>query len=92
MAFDTRNITSGQPAQEIADEAPERPWTPSYSVTKQGSTPATPKKDGEWTPSYSVTRQGTLTPKKGENGTAEADRQAFPTSETAANGPKASEK
>ncbi|KAH8100109.1 hypothetical protein BXZ70DRAFT_206856 [Cristinia sonorae] len=61
----------------LADVAPapvepvERPWTPSYSVTRQGSSPLhTPKELEEeeavpevpverpWTPSYSVTRQG----------------------------------
>ena len=51
----------------------ERPWTPSYSVTRQGSSPGAiaselpedPTADNKetpqrpWTPSYSVSRQGT---------------------------------
>lgn len=57
----------------LADAPPERPWTPSYSVTKQGTSPvvvatevAEPEPTAEvpevpptWTPSYSVSRQGT---------------------------------
>lgn len=52
-----------------AIKAPERPWTPSYSVERQGSSPlqspeaqpvetqpAAPERP--WTPSYSVARQG----------------------------------
>lgn len=63
-----------QPEEEetkpVEEPAPERPWTPSYSVTRQGSSPAhspqIPEDEPEQsiperplTPSYSVYRQGT---------------------------------
>lgn len=64
-------------AATLVEDAPaadpvERPWTPSYSVTRQGTSPShtpveLPQEDSvaeapierPWTPSYSVTRQGT---------------------------------
>ncbi|KAF7978796.1 hypothetical protein HWV62_44554 [Athelia sp. TMB] len=52
------------------EERPKSPWTPSYSVTRQGSVTKDPAEldDSEqlpppkspWTPSYSVTRQGSV--------------------------------
>lgn len=62
--------------QPIAQPAPKRPWTPSYSVSRQGSThslradaaaqdaikaPEQEKAPSRpWTPSYSVSRQGSV--------------------------------
>ncbi len=91
-----RDISFEQPTEE--DETPERPWTPSYSVVKQGSTPATPRKqDGEperpWTPSYSVIKQGNSTPKSGDDVfLSDSDPQVFPTTEAVENGRKVSDK
>ena len=70
--------TDGEPTMEAKEaapatvEVPERPWTPSYSVSHQGSSPVPSPKietselpvseetapERPWTPSYSVSRQG----------------------------------
>lgn len=69
-------VTSDEETQEPAEakeepaapEVPERPWTPSYSVSQQGSSPVhspselpaaeEARPERPWTPSYSVSRQG----------------------------------
>ncbi|EGN98707.1 hypothetical protein SERLA73DRAFT_73309 [Serpula lacrymans var. lacrymans S7.3] len=60
--------------EDGSESRPRSPWTPSYSVMRQGSVspripevelPPTvvPEKEEAWTPSYSVTRQGSVSPR-----------------------------